>query len=257
MAIFSRDANKLIDDIYKPVKNLGKYSEDIEGQKFGKLTVIFPVQNTCIKCKTINWICLCECGNYYRVLPSKLIQGKITCCPVCNDGVMTDDGRVIHPINKTARKTDQELAELIAEDFYIYFKDYIEVEDFVQEIHCIFALNRYNKRSRTWGLNYYLRDLKCRLRGYYKHPIKYSFESYDNLELIVDNYFDYIDVYPLDKKLNIYIDKYLTKKEQKTLHMYFEENLSIIQIAKILGISKQMVSQNKINAINKLRKKLK
>ena len=42
-------------------------------------------------------------------------------CPVCNDGIVTDNEKVIHPINKTARKTDQELAELIAVNRSIEF----------------------------------------------------------------------------------------------------------------------------------------
>ena len=55
---------------------------DLTNKKFGKLTVIEPIEN-CVSLKGINitrWKCKCECGNYTNVRTGNLISGHTKSC---------------------------------------------------------------------------------------------------------------------------------------------------------------------------------
>ena len=54
---------------------------DLQGEKFGKLTVVERVQND--KHKNAIWKCQCDCGNYSFVSTNDLRRGHITSCG-CN-----------------------------------------------------------------------------------------------------------------------------------------------------------------------------
>lgn len=55
---------------------------DIQGKKFGKLTVIKPTNRRSSQGKVI-WFCTCECGGVAEVLRSDLLSGHTTSCG-CN-----------------------------------------------------------------------------------------------------------------------------------------------------------------------------
>jgi hypothetical protein len=52
--------------------------EDISGQKFNKLTVIYRVKNNSNGCA--RWLCKCDCGNERVVATNNLISGSIKSC---------------------------------------------------------------------------------------------------------------------------------------------------------------------------------
>lgn len=54
-----------------------KYKYDLTGQKFGKLTAIYPVHD---KSHRARWHCICECGNEKDVLQQNLSNGHVRSC---------------------------------------------------------------------------------------------------------------------------------------------------------------------------------
>ncbi len=59
------------------MKNKDKI-KDITGQKFGKLTALFPLNE--IKGSSYMWHCVCDCGNQIDVRLSSLTSGNTTSC---------------------------------------------------------------------------------------------------------------------------------------------------------------------------------
>lgn len=62
---------------YKKEKISQKFTKDITGQKFGKLTVIERVEN---KKGRVCWKCLCECGQEVIVSSNSLVRQKTMSC---------------------------------------------------------------------------------------------------------------------------------------------------------------------------------
>ncbi len=62
---------------YKKEKISQKFTKDITGQKFGKLTVIERVEN---KKGRVCWKCLCECGQEVIVSSNSLVRHKTMSC---------------------------------------------------------------------------------------------------------------------------------------------------------------------------------
>ena len=60
--------------------SLGK-AADLTGQKFGKLTALFRVQD---KDKKGHWACICDCGNYCVASSAKLKNGDHKTCGLCS-----------------------------------------------------------------------------------------------------------------------------------------------------------------------------
>lgn len=54
-----------------------KYKYDLTGQKFGKLTALYPVQD---KSHRARWHCICECGKEKDVLQQNLSNGHVRSC---------------------------------------------------------------------------------------------------------------------------------------------------------------------------------
>ena len=54
-----------------------KYKYDLTGQKFGKLTALYPVPD---KAHRARWHCVCECGNEKDVLQQNLSDGHVRSC---------------------------------------------------------------------------------------------------------------------------------------------------------------------------------
>ena len=56
--------------------------EDLTGHRFGYLTVLDRAEDhiSCSGRKRIKWNCLCDCGEYTKVLATNLKQGKIVSC---------------------------------------------------------------------------------------------------------------------------------------------------------------------------------
>lgn len=53
------------------------YKHDLTGQKFGKLTALYPVKD---KTHRARWHCVCECGNEKDVLQQNLSNGHVQSC---------------------------------------------------------------------------------------------------------------------------------------------------------------------------------
>ena len=53
---------------------------DLYGQKFGRLTVLYPTSFREPSNKTIKWKCLCDCGNYHIVNSNHLRTGATKSC---------------------------------------------------------------------------------------------------------------------------------------------------------------------------------
>ena len=64
------------------LQNADHINYDIQGKKFGKLTVIRPTDRRSSQGKTI-WFCECECGGTTEVLRDDLLRGHTTSCG-CN-----------------------------------------------------------------------------------------------------------------------------------------------------------------------------
>ena len=54
-----------------------RYKYDLTGQKFGKLTALYPVPD---KTHRARWHCVCECGNEKDVLQQNLSNGHVRSC---------------------------------------------------------------------------------------------------------------------------------------------------------------------------------
>ena len=54
-----------------------KYKYDLTGQKFGKLTALYPVPD---KAHRARWHCVCDCGNEKDVLQQNLSNGHVRSC---------------------------------------------------------------------------------------------------------------------------------------------------------------------------------
>ena len=64
-------------------RDMPERRDDLQGQIFGKLTVLFRTEN--VKGRTA-WITQCECGTYRKVLSSLLKAGKVACCGCTKTG---------------------------------------------------------------------------------------------------------------------------------------------------------------------------
>lgn len=60
------------------------YRENIVGRRFGKLTVTNEKTSE-YRCGDIKYLCdcVCDCSNKITVMRSRLIEGKVTMCPLC------------------------------------------------------------------------------------------------------------------------------------------------------------------------------
>lgn len=56
---------------------ISPYMKDLTGQKFGKLTALYPTDSIGVNKGSIVWYCSCECGNYCEV-DSKSLRNKNT-----------------------------------------------------------------------------------------------------------------------------------------------------------------------------------
>lgn len=54
-----------------------KYKYDLTGQRFGKLTAVFPVPDNAHRAR---WHCVCDCGNEKDVLQQNLTNGHVRSC---------------------------------------------------------------------------------------------------------------------------------------------------------------------------------
>lgn len=84
--------NEIHDDYYRSICNEIMYDfkcplcseedvvrfEDLSGQKFGRLTALYPIKKG--NKNSIYWTCKCECGNTTEVLPYHLKSGRIKSC---------------------------------------------------------------------------------------------------------------------------------------------------------------------------------
>lgn len=82
-------------------------TEDLTGQKFGKLTVIKRVEN---RGKEIHWLCKCDCGNETEVRGTNLKDGHTTSCGCVRrrrDWIGERFGRLVVVENKGMHETSR------------------------------------------------------------------------------------------------------------------------------------------------------
>ena len=60
------------------INKINKYSLDVTGQKFGKLTALYPTDKR--SGTSIKWHCRCECGNECDVSLNNLKKGNVKSC---------------------------------------------------------------------------------------------------------------------------------------------------------------------------------
>ena len=73
---------------------LGK-AEDLKGQKFGKLMVLYRVKPPeHVKNKVVYWKCKCDCGKIHITQANSLKKGQCTSCG-CNKGPRPENAKVI------------------------------------------------------------------------------------------------------------------------------------------------------------------
>ena len=63
----------------RPIYERPFTSNDVTGQRFGNLTAQHRERRNGV----IGWICQCDCGEYIRVTPHRLLRGITTSCPTC------------------------------------------------------------------------------------------------------------------------------------------------------------------------------
>lgn len=56
--------------------------KDITGQKFGKLKVLRRSEKK-VKCRTVQWVCKCDCGEEHVTSGASLRSGTTDCCRLC------------------------------------------------------------------------------------------------------------------------------------------------------------------------------
>lgn len=56
---------------------MGGIHKDLTGEKFGRLLVSSQCENLG---KRRGWLCICDCGNSYKVITNSLLSGKTTSC---------------------------------------------------------------------------------------------------------------------------------------------------------------------------------
>lgn len=54
--------------------------KDISGQKFGKLTALYPVKTREPSNGVCRWFCSCDCGNFHIVNGNHLRTGRTKSC---------------------------------------------------------------------------------------------------------------------------------------------------------------------------------
>lgn len=68
--------------------------ENLKGQRFGRLTVLYQVQN---KGDRTAWYCKCDCGNYCTATAHDMKDGNTTSCGCFNTPILEN----LHPIDGT------------------------------------------------------------------------------------------------------------------------------------------------------------
>ena len=95
-------------------------AKNLQGQKFGKLTVLYRVKTTD---KTVRWLCQCECGNYSQPLSTNLLKGKTLSCGCKINKSQYGYGKIINT-NNSIRQFDVKafsyLYGLFITDGYLY-----------------------------------------------------------------------------------------------------------------------------------------
>ena len=66
--------------------------KDINGQKFGRLTALYKLNNYHKKGNSY-WLCVCDCGNLVEVARCHLISGKIQSCKCLRNEINTKHGK--------------------------------------------------------------------------------------------------------------------------------------------------------------------
>ena len=79
------------------------YKYDLTGQKFGKLTALYPVAD---KSHRARWHCVCECGNEKDILQQNLSNGHVRSCGCILSESSTE--RIKHYNNSLGRETHDE-----------------------------------------------------------------------------------------------------------------------------------------------------
>lgn len=80
-----------------------RYKYDLTGQKFGKLTALYPVPD---KAHRARWHCICDCGNEKDVLQQNLSNGHVRSCGC----ILSDSSleRIIRYNNSIGRESHHE-----------------------------------------------------------------------------------------------------------------------------------------------------
>ena len=92
---------------YNRDKNFKKL-QDISGERFGRLTAIYPTEKRDKSNGAVIWICKCDCGNYKEAAYSVLISGGVKSCgclgkenSVKNGKIAGDNVAKVHCVQNT------------------------------------------------------------------------------------------------------------------------------------------------------------
>ena len=64
----------------KKHSNKGSHFEDLTGKRFGRLTVLYFMEQKDRSARQFNWMCKCECGNMKKASANKLKNGLLQSC---------------------------------------------------------------------------------------------------------------------------------------------------------------------------------
>lgn len=113
----------------KSSENGKKCRIDLTGQKFGKLTALYPIYSENNESKHTRWFCKCECGNQLSVDMGNLRSGKTQSCGCVNS---TNEEKIIKILteNNIEFKYQHQFQDLPLKyyDFYIEDKYIIEYD---------------------------------------------------------------------------------------------------------------------------------
>lgn len=71
----------MVDRVIENIE-LTKQHKNLTGQKFGKLTALYPIGYN--HSRNLIWRCQCECGNFHDVVNTDLTRGRSTRCKECS-----------------------------------------------------------------------------------------------------------------------------------------------------------------------------
>ena len=158
------------------------------------------------------------------------------------------------------------LKPLLISSIRRYFNDYRQYDDLIQDgnLMVVESVNDFDPSKGVHFLGY----IKSKLRFMYlnKHKIRVHSSlnktigegSVEIVDLLVSEGKDIVQMLADDEDLNILkraMDK-LTKRQRQVIELYYIEGISMVDIARLLGLSYRTIINTKVVSLDKLKREI-